>query len=1189
MKVAPKIDSRDFQKLLDEAKKLVPFYVPEWNINPGTDSGMALLKIFFHILQEVTNRLNEVPEKNLVAFLDMLGMRLIPSQPAKVPAVFQLVPNAPDTLIPAQTQSEAPATEEHEALSFETDRNILATTAALTDIYSLVPAKDEIFNHFQSTRKSFELFSSHNQQEHAIYLGHDDLFNIKGEAVIQLKISPEEKNKWSPLIDEKIISWQYYGKKVQTVSGQKVETTGWYNFSKVSVGKTLTLSKDDNSEIIPYEINGVETRWLRCLLGIYVTITDYVPPGESSLYVDSISNIEPGDKLWIIDLETLDDTERTEFVTVKSVSEKIINGILRPSIDIYGKLKYSHNNGIVIRKVNFSLSWDMLNDLEIDEIELKTSPKVGNGKDADLIFSNDVPVAGVPFYPFGKLPRLYDTFYIASQEAFSKKGATIELNMDIKREGAGIPVERVQGVGDIRASRLNQCGIKTIDQLILQSPEDIARILGESETEATNILEATKKEFYDKTPPLETLPEDNTPVNVTLSYEYWDGKGWKALKDLADETDNLVKNGIITFTCSDDVSATSVVGQENYWIRIRIVDGDYGREKFILDSDGKTINPDTSEIDPPWIEKLSISYKINEDYDLQYCLIHNNLEYQDMTQKSRTANEKFQPFISITDTNQALYLGFDKPLVKGPISLFFSLDEQRYPNENRPRVQWYYYYSQNEKPKRLDIVDETDNLTQSGTIKLIAPSDFALVSLFGKKRYWLKAIDIEDRFQSKRNSDTEVMNAIKKTLSQCDDLYICPEESQTFSMKFMSFDDMSPNPKVKGIYVNSTWMFQTATIQNEILGSSDGTQHQAFRFGRTVILSEEIQVNEMNSISEEEKSLMRTADESSVLEVKDDLENIIEVWIKWQRADDFLDSKEKSRHYVINKVSGEIQFGDGVHGMVPPIGRDNIRATYQSGGGKAGNVNSSEIRTLKSSIPFVDKVSNPENAGGGSDTEELEMALERGSQSLKNRGRAVTFEDYEWLTREASPNIARVKCLPGFNTQGKIEPGWVTLVLVPESIEEKPFPSPLLLKKIEQYLKERCSNVVSAAKRIQVMGPAYIKVSVKGDIYPVSVDLASVAEKEAIDALKAFLHPLNGGFENTGWDFGKMLCLSNLYHLLEGIAEIDHVDNLSMILESDEQEQNSDIVTSEISIPSYALIYSGEHELTPKPLPKHNC
>jgi len=128
-----------------------------------------------------------------------------------------------------------------------------------------------------------------------------------------------------------------------------------------------------------------------------------------------------------------------------------------------------------------------------------------------------------------------------------------------------------------------------------------------------------------------------------------------------------------------------------------------------------------------------------------------------VTQKSRTVNEKFQPFESITDANQALYLGFDKPLVKRPISLFFSLDEQRYPDENRPRAQWFYY-SQNESPKRLDIVDGTDNLTRSGTIELIAPPDLAPVSLFGKERYCLKPLISKIDFRAMKMVMQNIMN-----------------------------------------------------------------------------------------------------------------------------------------------------------------------------------------------------------------------------------------------------------------------------------------------------------------------------------------------------------------------------------------------------------------------------------------------
>ncbi|MBM3237387.1 putative baseplate assembly protein [Candidatus Poribacteria bacterium] len=1217
----PKIDKRDFQKLLEEAKQIAPFYVPEWNAASADDSGVALLKIFFHILQEVMHRLNEVPEKNFIAFLDMLGVKQVPAQPSNVPLAFQLATGAPvDVPIPELTQAEAPPPPSPpvngggEALIFETEKNILATAAALTDIYSLVPTKDGIFDHFPSLNESkeFELFVNQDQQEHALYLGHENLFNIKGKANIQLTISPfpYQLHIFPPpppyqLLNPQLVSWQYYGKKVEVIDGQEVESLGWYNFDfggefQQSAGQ-ITLVKNDDWEIIPYKINNIETRWIRCILGVSVTIADYVPVGVSSFQVDSILGITPGDQLQIADWETTDDTPKMEFVTVVPPPKTETTAPeTEPTVYIQEKLKYAHNKGVLVKRVrDASKDWETINNLQIDTIALSTSPP-GTGIGADLLFSNDVPLdLSNDIYPFGTQPKLYDTFYIASQEAFSKKGAKITLNMEISRKQTIMSVIRVQGIGETFAARLAEEGIKTIEQLLQKTPEQLASILNTDETRAANILEAAKKEFYDKTPALEATTEDVTEENLILSWEYWDGKGWTVIEKIEglvdgqpnDQPIKLTGSGEVTFPCPEDITTISVIGQENYWLRVRIVSGDYGKEKFVFD--GTTWKPDTSEIDPPVINNLQIDYSLEEAFDLQYCLTHNNMEFQDVTQKSKTGTELFQPFQPLTDERQTLYLGFDKQLLKGPISLFFSLEDQRYPDENRPRVQWYYY-TEEDKWVRLDVVDGTENLTRSGTVELLGPPDFAQTSLFGKEKYWLKAVDIDGRFQPSQQSVTGTTPTSTTASSDSPCREPCPEESRVFPLDFVLPEDVSPAPKVKGIYLNATWALQAATIRNEILGSSDGTQLQAFQFTNTPVFSEEVQVNEVGSISEEEKqAIIKTTPLSPpvngggkggvVSEVKDASGKPTEIWVRWQCVDDFFDSTSKSRYYIINRVSGEIQFGDGGHGMIPPIGKDNIRATYQSGGGKAGNVEASEIQTLKTSIPFVDKVNNPDPAGGGSDTELIEKVLERGPQLLRNRGRAVTFEDYEWLAKEASPDIARVKCLPNFNNQGAFEPGWVTVVLVPESSEEQPVPSPLLLRKVEEYLQDRCSNVVVSAKSLQVMGPAYIKVSVTVDIYPTSINLASVAEKNAVDALKAFLHPLTGGADGTGWEFGRMVCFSDLYALLEEIEEIDHVENVSMTLEGDGQKMT---FTSEnpveISIPSYALIYSGEHELTPK-------
>jgi len=59
---------------------------------------------------------------------------------------------------------------------------------------------------------------------------------------------------------------------------------------------------------------------------------------------------------------------------------------------------------------------------------------------------------------------------------------------------------------------------------------------------------------------------------------------------------------------------------------------------------------------------------------------------------------------------------------------------------------------------------------------------------------------------------------------------------------------------------------------------------------------------------------------------------------------------------VVERITGEVRFGDGVHGMIPPGERDGIRATYQIGGGRGGNVGASDISTMKTSIPYGSRI-----------------------------------------------------------------------------------------------------------------------------------------------------------------------------------------------------------------------------------------
>jgi len=73
----------------------------------------AAIGVFARFCEIVAQHLNQVLNKNFLAFLDLLGTSRLPPQPARVPLTFTLVAGSSpsDTLVPAGTQCAAPPLE----------------------------------------------------------------------------------------------------------------------------------------------------------------------------------------------------------------------------------------------------------------------------------------------------------------------------------------------------------------------------------------------------------------------------------------------------------------------------------------------------------------------------------------------------------------------------------------------------------------------------------------------------------------------------------------------------------------------------------------------------------------------------------------------------------------------------------------------------------------------------------------------------------------------------------------------------------------------------------------------------------------------------------------------------------------------------------------------------------------------
>ena len=71
---APNLDDRRFQDLVDDAKRLIARSCPEWTDHNVSDPGVTLIELFAHMTDQLIYRLNRVPDRQYVTFLDLIGV-----------------------------------------------------------------------------------------------------------------------------------------------------------------------------------------------------------------------------------------------------------------------------------------------------------------------------------------------------------------------------------------------------------------------------------------------------------------------------------------------------------------------------------------------------------------------------------------------------------------------------------------------------------------------------------------------------------------------------------------------------------------------------------------------------------------------------------------------------------------------------------------------------------------------------------------------------------------------------------------------------------------------------------------------------------------------------------------------------------------------------------------------------------
>jgi predicted phage baseplate assembly protein len=169
---APNLDDRRFQDLVDDAKRLVQQRCPEWTDHNVSDPGVTLIETFASMFDQLLYRLNRVPDRNYVKFLDLIGVRLFPPTAARVGVTFWLsAPQDAAVRIPAGTQVATLRTEVDEAIQFTTVDPLDIVPCSLTNLASSVNGEArERFTALEA-RQSFFCFDDVPKPDDALLIG----------------------------------------------------------------------------------------------------------------------------------------------------------------------------------------------------------------------------------------------------------------------------------------------------------------------------------------------------------------------------------------------------------------------------------------------------------------------------------------------------------------------------------------------------------------------------------------------------------------------------------------------------------------------------------------------------------------------------------------------------------------------------------------------------------------------------------------------------------------------------------------------------------------------------------------------------------------------------------------------------------------------------------------------------------
>lgn len=720
----------------------------------------------------------------------------------------------------------------------------------------------------------------------------------------------------------------------------------------------------------------------------------------------------------------------------------------------------------------------MIDSLEVQNILLSAG---GNSKAPEYVGDGSQELDPGKFDPFTDELAVFNECYIGHDPTFSKAGARISLDFKVTYH------------------------------------ENQVRVTAEEEeAELLVIKRKPKKTPYD------------TPAQVKVDeiiIEYFNGIGWKKLKcdteygglfEACEEGDYK-----LSFICPEDWQSSESGPYSGRCLRIRITK-----------SANCYIRPAIHTY--PTIENLKISYSYEGRYTAPGRLERiAGTKKEDIT--AALFSEKSFTILSGNEyAEDAIYIGFDKKLTEGPVSIYFQLSDNN--NQNGVKVKLEYVGANGFTEMRF--TDLTEDFTRSGTLMFLPPADMQDVTIEGKKLFWLRL----SRAKKQKNNDKDVF--LPKIVRMCLNAVVVTNV-QTSDEGDYYIEDVVPNASVS--------------------------------LGRDNILDAEVWVNEVGYTRKEEMDyLLENFPERARAEY-DFLGRISAFYVLWDEVDSF-DRAPHRRCYRIDRMTGKIHFSDGYKCDMPRVTTDvAFKARIRSTDGEKGNLGEGEITSFIGAAPYIESVFNPIRAHGGSNLETIDHALDRCAGIMHSRYRLISETDYIRFCKEFSDSIDRTSIVTGQLIDGSKNPADISVVLLMKDYADGAFSFHRIAALLQKEMLENCELTVSA-NNLHIVEPIFVDISVNVWAMVMDMDDAFEVQNEVKSVLSDYLDPVRSG-GSDGWDIGTLPKETQILMKLGVMRSKAVIQRITMIGHYVDADGEHELDTKDIDITPFMVPRNGEHKV----------